>query len=91
MAFNRRPDRGKLDLIVFADGFGSKIARQTGPAARAIEILAQGGCDPYVPAWRRRASPCPDAPCDRLSSPRQYGLRRLDYGQVAQTLGVKFY
>lgn len=36
MALNQRPDRGKLNLVVLADGFGSKIARQAGAAAKAL-------------------------------------------------------
>jgi hypothetical protein len=49
MALDQRLDRGKLDLVVLADGLGGKIAGQTGAAARAlvgmmideaIEILA---------------------------------------------------
>jgi hypothetical protein len=36
MALNQRPDRGQLNLIVLADGFGWKIVRQAGPAARGI-------------------------------------------------------
>ncbi|KQU83920.1 hypothetical protein ASD12_32075 [Mesorhizobium sp. Root102] len=36
MALNQRPDRGKLNLIVLADGFGSKIARWAGAAAKAL-------------------------------------------------------
>lgn len=36
MALNQRPDRGKLNLVVLADGFGSKIARQAGAAAKTL-------------------------------------------------------
>ncbi|MER8428501.1 hypothetical protein [Mesorhizobium sp. M1403] len=36
MALNQRPDSRKLNLVVLADGFGNKIARQTGSAAKAL-------------------------------------------------------
>jgi hypothetical protein len=39
MALNQRPDRGQLNLIVLADGFGWKIVRQAGPAARALVAM----------------------------------------------------
>lgn len=36
MALGQRLDRGKIDLVVFADSFGGKITRQGGTAAWAF-------------------------------------------------------